>query len=162
MDGATDALDAVGSGSAKSEPFGVRPSMVTVRTTDAIGVSLLETVTNRPCCPSTAADSSIDDSPSAGTDSVDWVDNAIFPAVSEPQTAMSTVVGLVEGFETMSCCVVPVVPPESRNDWLSEVDTQDAADTPLTSPSSAHDAMVPTAPVPTAACSIRVLIRRAP
>ena len=93
---------------------------------------------------------------------MDWVDNAIFPAVSEPQTAMSTVVGLVEGFETMSCCVVPVVLSESRNDWLSEVDTQDAADMPLTSPSSAHDAMVPTVPVPAAACSIRVLIRRAP
>ena len=56
------------------------------------------------------------------------MDNAIFPAVSEPQTAMSTVVGLVERFETMSCCVVPVVLSESRNDWLSEVDTQDGAD----------------------------------
>lgn len=30
----------------------------------------------------------------------------------------------------MSCCVVPVVLSESRNDWLSEVDTQDAADMP--------------------------------
>ena len=39
---------------------------------------------------------------------------------------------------------------------------EDAADMPLTSPSSAHDAMVPTVPVPAAACSIRVLIRRAP
>ena len=90
------------------------------------------------------------------------MDNAISPDCFDPQIFISTVVGLVEGLAIISCCVVPVAVPDSRNDWLKAVVSHDDADTPLRSPSSAQEAMEPTVPVPSAACSMRVSRRRDP
>ncbi len=148
-------VEAPRNGMMKSLPFGVSPSIATDRITAPIGVFWLVTVTYNACCPGAAALSMTVLRPLAGTVTVLDVASAIF-SPSVPHAAMSTDVGLSDVLASMSCCVFPVVVAGTRNRCCNWVGTHDEAATPGRSPSVAHDARAPVAPVPLWALSTRV------
>ena len=136
--------------------------METVRTIAATGVSVPVTVAYSASWPEAAAERFSTVSLPEATVSVDPVESASAPDLSEPQILMVTDVSLAEGLATTSCCVKPVFVPESRNACFSAGTTQEAADTPFKSPSVAHDITEETAPVPFEAVSRRVSCNREP